>query len=389
MRRRGYGKRGELRLVYGDESLADSEAFVLLMLAEGFTEGEQEKFYESAERMALHLAGSSPYDEFADVTKIYALGVVSAQSGARGDRAESAAEAEADERDTFFGVSFWYGGRRFRINFSEENYDRMCRVVREVQIRDSVSLHEDFVVILVNSEQSRGSAPTPGRYGFVTLDETTLPHELAHMAAGLADEYDEPNLLYVPEAANASREADPEKVPWAGYIGAGDVGVYEYKYIDGWYHPSMNCRMRDHRVSGFCKVCSDELRKSILRYSTATKLFFQTYGDRLTASGEGMDLREYFTVRRGYGELEGSGISEELLRLTYYDSQGRALDGPPGKAGSYMVEARFLGAGAFEPCALKVSYQIKNSPAKVFWLTAAPHSFLQARFRCLQPAAGG
>lgn len=363
---------GELRLVYGDESLADSKAFVLLILAEGFTEGEQEKFYEGAKRMALHLVSSSPYDEFADVTKIYALGTVSAQSGAKGDRAKSAAEAEADARDTFFDTTFWYGGRKLHIYFSQESYDKMCRVVREAQMRDSLSLHEDYIAILVNSEQSRGTTTIFGRYGFVTLDERTLPHELAHMVAGLADEYDEPNHLSAAEAANRTQEADPEKVPWARYIGAGDIGVYEYKYVDGWYHPSMNCRMRSQRAAGFCEVCKDELRKSILRYCTATKLFFQTYGDQLTASGEGTDLRGYFTVRKGYRELEGSEIPEELLQLTCYDSQGRALDGLPGKVGTYTVEARFLGDGTFEPCALTVSCEIKNNSVNVFWLAVTP-----------------
>lgn len=363
---------GELRLVYGDESLADSDAFVLLILAEGFTEGEQEKFYGAAKRIALHLVSSSPYDEFADVMKIYALGTVSVQSGGKGDRAESAAEAEADARDTFFNVSFWYGGRESSVFFPEESYDKMCRVVREAQMRDSLSLHKDHIVILINSELTRGTASIPGRYCFVTLDETVLPHELAHLVAGLADEYDEPNHLSAAEAANRTQEADPEKVPWARYIGIGDIGVYEYKYIDGWYHPSMNCWMRNQRAAGFCEVCKDELRKGILRYCTATKLFFQTYGDQLTASGEGTDLRGYFTVRKGYRELKGSEISEELLQLTCYDSQGRALDGLPVKAGAYTVEARFLGDGTFDPCALTVSCEIKNSSAKVFWLALTP-----------------
>ena len=83
---------GEMRLVYGDGSLEDGEAFVLLLMAEGFTRNQQEDFFRGVENLASGLMGISPYDEFADVTKIYALGTMSVESGIRGDGAARSEE---------------------------------------------------------------------------------------------------------------------------------------------------------------------------------------------------------------------------------------------------------------------------------------------------------
>ena len=87
-------------------------------------------------------------------------------------------------------------------------------------------------------------------------------------------------------------------------------------------------------------------------------------------------MREYFVVRKMSNTLESSQIPEELLLLKYYDEEGRAMEGPSGKVGNYSVEAEFLGYQTgniiYEPCTLKVSYEIKPNPAKVFWISVAP-----------------
>ena len=72
---------GELKLVYGNKTLADEDAFVLLIMGDGFTTDEQDKFYDSAKNTAEYIMQCSPYDEFTDAIKIYALGVTSNESG--------------------------------------------------------------------------------------------------------------------------------------------------------------------------------------------------------------------------------------------------------------------------------------------------------------------
>ena len=74
-------------LVYGDKSLADEDAFVLLIFGDGFTASEQDSFYTNAQNTADYLMDTSPWNEFKDTIKIYALGVVSNESGAKADTA--------------------------------------------------------------------------------------------------------------------------------------------------------------------------------------------------------------------------------------------------------------------------------------------------------------
>lgn len=56
-------------LVYGDKSLADEDAFVLLIFGDGFTASEQDSFYTNAQNTADYLMDTSPWDEFKDTIK--------------------------------------------------------------------------------------------------------------------------------------------------------------------------------------------------------------------------------------------------------------------------------------------------------------------------------
>lgn len=53
-------------LVYGDKSLADEDAFVLLIFGDGFTASEQDSFYTNAQNTADYLMDTSPWNEFKD-----------------------------------------------------------------------------------------------------------------------------------------------------------------------------------------------------------------------------------------------------------------------------------------------------------------------------------
>ena len=121
-----------LKLLFGDETLADEDAFILLMFGDGFTASEQETFYTESQKIADYVMQTSPYDEFTDVIKIYAYGVVSNESGARADKATTQAEADADTRDTFFETSFWTGGMQRLLYASEDGLMKTKLLSRRV-----------------------------------------------------------------------------------------------------------------------------------------------------------------------------------------------------------------------------------------------------------------
>lgn len=237
-------KVGELKLVYGNESLADEDAFVLLILGDGFTKDQQDKFYEEARKTAEYVMGTSPYDEFKDTIKFYALGTESEDSGAIGEDATSYEEANNDTRKTFFGTRFWVSGMERLLGFEgESDDDPGMDKVRA--LRKEYMPATDYSMIIVNSDKYGGSGGTICAASLNSSAKEIMVHEMGHMVGNLADEY-WAGISYANEdLVNMTQESDPTKVKWARFVGKNGVGVYPYSSVEGkgWYHPSENCKM--------------------------------------------------------------------------------------------------------------------------------------------------
>ena len=262
---------GELELVYGNTDLSDEDAFVLLMFGDGFTENEQDKFYKEAKKTANYIMQTSPYDEFEDIIKIYALGTISKESGARGESSSTWEEAQADKKNTYFESTFWTSG-----------LDRLLCISSEGEKKGNILKAEympyaDYNVYIVNSRIYGGSG---GDHCVASLNIESLEimlHELGHTVANLKDEYYA--FIYEGEAANLTQESDPAKIRWSRFIGKNGVGIYTYGNADtGWYIPHKSCKMQYlGNQYPFCEICKEELRKAFCRGSDITKMFFQTF----------------------------------------------------------------------------------------------------------------
>lgn len=340
-------------LVYGKEDLKDEDAFVLLVLGDGFTQNEQEKFFKEAKKTAEYLMETSPWDEFRDTIKIYALGVISNESGAKGDKAVNQEQANQDQRDTYFGSSFWTGGMQRLLAISNEGAKKARNLA------DQYLPATDYNVVIVNATTYGGSG---GDTCVASLNSESLEmmlHELGHTTAKLADEYFA-GASYAREQPNMTAESDPEKVRWSRFIGKDGVGVYEYDNGgDGWYRPHQNCKMRFlGKQYAFCEVCKEQIRKTFCQGSDVTKLFFQPYAYVFYESEKGKDMREYFIIRRGNSETTGDKLGE-ALKLTYKDSEGNVLNEIPSKAGNYTIEAEFQGNNLYAACKQTAKYTIE------------------------------
>lgn len=340
-------------LVYGDKNLPDKDAFVLLIFGDGFTKDEQQKFYDEAKKTADYVMETSPWDEFKDTVKMYALGVVSNESGAKADQAINQEQADADTRDTYFGSSFWSGGMQRLLTISNEGQKR-AKELTETYLPDA-----DYNVVIVNAETYGGSG---GSTCVASLNSESLEmmlHELGHTTADLADEYFA-GASYAHEYANMTAESDPEKVKWKRFIGKNGVGVYEYDNGgDGWYRPHENCKMRFlGKQYAFCEVCKEQIRRTFCEDSNVTKIFFQTYADLFYESDTGKDMSEYFILRKGKNETTGDKLGDQLT-LTYMTEDGQTLDAPPSKAGTYKVKAEFAGNETYDACSMEATYQVE------------------------------
>ena len=100
----------ELRMVAGNTKAKDKDSFIFVFLGDGFTENEQELFFKKAEETAKYILDTAPFRENKEIFKFYALGCISAETGARGDRAQAKNEEISDSRDTMFHSSYWTDG---------------------------------------------------------------------------------------------------------------------------------------------------------------------------------------------------------------------------------------------------------------------------------------
>lgn len=355
-------------LVYGSKTLADEDAFVLLIFGDGFTADQQQKFYDESQKTADYLMQTSPWDEFKDTIKIYALGVVSNESGARADSAVNQEQANADTRDTYFGSSFWSGGMQRLLTISSEGSKKAKALA------DTYLPATDFTVVIVNATTYGGSG---GDTCVASLNNESLEmmlHELGHTTAKLSDEYFA-GASYAAEMPNMTAESDPSKVRWSRFIGKNGVGVYEYDNGgNGWYRPHQNCKMRFlGKQYAFCDVCKEQIRKTFCQDSNVTKLFFQPYADMFYESETGKDMKEYFILRKGKNEITGDKLGD-ALKLTYKNTAtGEVIEGVPNKAGTYTIEASYAGDSVYAPCTQTATYTIElpdlitlDVPSKVY-----------------------
>lgn len=340
------------KLVYGDENLADKDAFILLILGDGFTKEEQDKFFNESKIMAEYVMDTSPYDEFTDVIKIYAIGVESKESGAKADKAINQEQADQDTRDTYFGAAFWTGGMQ-RLVAVDRTGQNKANAIKKEHLPEA-----DFSIILVNSDTYGGSGGSICVLSLNSESRETMLHELGHTAAGLSDEYFA-GASYAGEFANMTAESDPEKVRWNRFIGKNGVGVYEYDNGgDGWYRPHENCKMRFlGKQYEFCEVCKEEHRKAFAQHSNVTKMSFQPYADLFFEAEEGKDMSEYFIIRKGKNETTGDKIGDGFT-LEYFTADGTKVDGIPSKRGTYTMKATYAGNSTYDACSVEARYTI-------------------------------
>ena len=303
-------------------SLIDSgppaEKVDLLVIGEGYTEGELPKFHRDAERMVGKLFATEPFKSRRKDFNVRALDLIEAQSGVHRPRT-------SDDRRTLTGV-------QYNI-FDSERY---VLTVDDHRMRDiASSAPYDFLEILVN-EKTYGGGGIFNDQATACVDsafaEYVFVHEFGHHFAALADEYYtsavayetaggsvhpepwEPNVtangahpkwatdpdvpLPTPwdktEFETHSRAVQTERVrlrstnapesemdklftaerdwatqflgsqKYAGKVGAFEGAEYEPK---GLYRPQADCIMFTRDEVGFCRVCRKAIERIIDAYS--------------------------------------------------------------------------------------------------------------------------
>jgi hypothetical protein len=264
---------------YKSEKILDSgdpaNKLDIVVLPEGYTESEMDKFKADVQRFMGYFFKVSPFKESKDKINYWMVYAPSEESG-------TDIPGKGIWKKTVLNSHFY--------TFDSERY----LTTRDVkQIRDiASSVPYDQIYILVNSETYGGG----GIYNFYNLctsnnvySEEVFTHEFGHGFAALADEYEygyeEASELYdmtvEPWQVNITNLVD-FKSKWADMVHNGipvptpdnekyknKIGAFEGAgYVKkGIFRPVYDCKMRSNSTKSFCPVCLKAVNEMLKFYS--------------------------------------------------------------------------------------------------------------------------
>ena len=266
----------------------------IVLISEGYTEAEKDKFVAACKGFADDFFSYSPYSENKDKFNIRAVWNPSRESGI-------SIPGEYLWRDTGLKTHYYtFDSERYQMI---EDYQAILDVAANVPY--------EIIYILTNSQKYGGG----GIYNFYGISAADIPgastrktysHEFGHLFVGLGDEYvggSEMSDLYFPNVEpwepNITTLTDLESKDWKELLGDAPVptpvkesnwelnpqnpksadfdpkkpwklGVYEGGgYLsEGVYRPWPNCMMNwFHRIDVYCPVCVREIQNTIDLYT--------------------------------------------------------------------------------------------------------------------------
>ena len=223
----------------------DKENFVIVIMGDGYTAEQQDQFLEDVKRKAQGMLSWSPYKECSDRINIYAVQVVSNESGISEYRGKSV--------DTYFHVKAVGKAPGFTGDGAEKA--RKIRTELEDDYLDH-GANVGTIHIISNDEGYYGASVNP-LFSFSAncsenLDGSVMAHEMSHSIGRLGDEYGR-----YTNTPNTSDTSDPDMIKWNKLLGFRGIGI-TMAGTDTAFAPSRKCMMR-WLDQPFCEVCKMEL----------------------------------------------------------------------------------------------------------------------------------
>ena len=247
----------------------------IVIIPEGYTEEEMEKFKKDCERFSGYLFNCSPFKENKEKFNIWVIEAPSLESGVDIPK-------ENIWKKTVVNSSFY--------TFDLERYLMTSdnKALRNV----ASNAPYDQIYILANSDKYGGGA-IYNHYSLCVSDdknsEFVFTHEFGHGFTSLADEYwtsdvayqdfypldvepTDPNLTTLIDFNSKWKDLVQEGTPiptpdteeFKNRVGAFEGGGYMEKEI---YRPKVDCSMRSIKVDNFCPVCKRAIQQMINFYS--------------------------------------------------------------------------------------------------------------------------
>lgn len=247
----------------------------LVILAEGYTEFEKQKFVDDCQRVSSYLFDEEPFKSEKNSFNVKAVFIPSVESG-------TDIPGEKIYKNTFFNSTFYTFDLPRYLTTSD------MKTIYDV----AATVPYDQIYILVNTKRYGGG----GFYNFLTvcsadneLTREVFVHEFGHGFAGLGDEYYSSSVAYEDYYNLETEPWEPNlttlvgfDIKWKKMIPASvpvptprearynkTIGVYEGGgYMDkGIYSPYIDCRMKSNAAKSFCPVCAEAIKKTIELYT--------------------------------------------------------------------------------------------------------------------------
>jgi len=257
------------------KSYDSDEAVDIVIIPDGYTKDEMDKFKKDCEKFAGFLFNASPYKENKNKFNIWGIEAPSIESG-------TDIPAENIWKNTITSTQFY-----------TFNLDRYLMTSDNKTLRHIASnAPYDQIFILVNTNKYGGGA-IYNHYSVCVSDnsfsEYIFTHEFGHGFAGLGDEYYtsdvaynefypldveplDPNLTTLVNFESKWKDMIDSKTPiptpatkdFNKTIGVFEGGGY---VAQGVYRPMQDCSMKSISVDNFCHVCKRAIKQMIDFYS--------------------------------------------------------------------------------------------------------------------------
>ncbi len=250
-----------------------SQCVDIAFLSDGYSKDEMNKFHQDIKKLTDYLFSQAPFNKYKDRFNIWAVDVVSPQSGVSDPR-----------------KNIWKN-TALHSSFNTLNSDRYLESLHTFDINDyAEQVPHDQIYVLANTTKYGGGGIF-NHFSLTSVDNsnsfTVFIHEFGHAFAGLADEYFyegatnydtyyndktepwNPNITNMVDFVSKWKDMMDPKTPiptpakekYFNKVGAFEGGGYVTKGI---YRPYFDCRMRSNEATSFCPVCQRAIENMIL-----------------------------------------------------------------------------------------------------------------------------
>jgi IgA Peptidase M64/Peptidase M64 N-terminus len=197
------------------EPAPPAHAVDLLVLADGYTAAERDKFVADARRLLAAMFATPPYSRHEREFNVRLLFVPSAQSGLSNPR-----------------KNVWHESV-YGLSFNSFDSDRYVLTLQDRKLREIAAQAPYDALILLFNDRKYGGGGIYNLWCTAAADTEPAPyifvHEFGHSFGGLADEYYTSQVSYEdlqpagvePWEPNVTRLADPKHLKWGDLVAAG------------------------------------------------------------------------------------------------------------------------------------------------------------------------